>query len=148
MPGSLTSGFLWSRWQGKRSQHSQRMRNPPFYVSGKRPMGSHPDIENPNFYFPISGNQWGKLPQHCSICPTEHIISRNELKDLSNRQWSHIVIGLSLNYISSNFVQSENYEYVKIFLTSCMKLLRMVLPLNQWLTYSFNSHSVLMMSKF
>ena len=39
MPGSLTSGFLWSRWRGKRSRHSRRMRNPQFYVSGKRPMG-------------------------------------------------------------------------------------------------------------
>ena len=36
MPGSLTSGFLWSRWRGKRSRHSRRMRNPQFYVSGKR----------------------------------------------------------------------------------------------------------------
>ena len=40
LPGTLTSGFLWSRWQGKRSQHSRRMRNPQFYVSGKRPMSS------------------------------------------------------------------------------------------------------------
>ena len=38
MPGSLTSGFLWSRWRGKGAQHSRRMRNPQFYVSGKRPM--------------------------------------------------------------------------------------------------------------
>ena len=38
MPGSLTSGFLWSRWRGKRSRHSRRMRNPKFYVSGKRHM--------------------------------------------------------------------------------------------------------------
>ena len=38
MPGSLTSGFLWSRWPGKRSQHSRRMRNRQFYVSGKRSM--------------------------------------------------------------------------------------------------------------
>ena len=38
MPESLTSGFLWSRWRGKRSRHSLRMRNPQFYVSGKRPM--------------------------------------------------------------------------------------------------------------
>ena len=38
MPGSLTSGFLWSRWRGKRSRHSRRMRNPQFYISGKRPM--------------------------------------------------------------------------------------------------------------
>ena len=38
MSGSLTSGFLWSRWRGKRSRHSRRMRNLQFYVSGKRPM--------------------------------------------------------------------------------------------------------------
>ena len=38
MPASLTSCFLWSRWRGKRSRHSRRMRNPQFYVSGKRPM--------------------------------------------------------------------------------------------------------------
>ena len=39
MPGSLTSGFLWSQWRWKQSRHSRRMRNPQFYVSGKRPMG-------------------------------------------------------------------------------------------------------------
>ena len=36
MPGSLTRGFLWSRWQEKRSRHSRRMRNLQFRVSGKR----------------------------------------------------------------------------------------------------------------
>ena len=36
MSESLTSGFLWSRWRGKRSRHSRRMRNPQFCVSGKR----------------------------------------------------------------------------------------------------------------
>ena len=30
MPGSLTRGFLWNRWRGKRSRHSRRMRNPQF----------------------------------------------------------------------------------------------------------------------
>ena len=38
MPGSLTSGFLWSRWRGKRSRHSRRMCNPRFCVSGGRPI--------------------------------------------------------------------------------------------------------------
>ena len=33
MPGSITSGFFWSRWRGKRSPHSRR-----FCVTGKRPM--------------------------------------------------------------------------------------------------------------
>ena len=36
--GSLTSSFLWSRWRGKRFQHSRRMRNPRCYASGKRPI--------------------------------------------------------------------------------------------------------------
>ena len=35
--GSLMSSFLWSQWWGKHSRHSWRMRNPQFYVSGKRP---------------------------------------------------------------------------------------------------------------
>ena len=38
MSGSLTRGFLWSWWRVKRSRHSWRMRNPRFYVSGKRPI--------------------------------------------------------------------------------------------------------------
>ena len=41
MPGSLTRGFLWSLWRGKRSRHSRCMRNPQFYLSGKRPMPMH-----------------------------------------------------------------------------------------------------------
>ena len=36
MSGLPTSGFLCSRWLGKCSWHSRRMRNPQFYVSGKR----------------------------------------------------------------------------------------------------------------
>ena len=38
MPGSLTRGFLWSRWRGKYSRHSRRMHNPQFHVSGKGPL--------------------------------------------------------------------------------------------------------------
>ena len=38
MPGSLNSCSLWSRWRGKGSRHSRRMRNPQFCVSGKRRM--------------------------------------------------------------------------------------------------------------
>ena len=42
MPGSLTRGFLWSRWRGKRPRHSRRVRKRQFYVAGKRPMSSTP----------------------------------------------------------------------------------------------------------
>ena len=39
MPGPIISGFLWSRWRGKRSRHSRCISNPKFYVSGKKPIG-------------------------------------------------------------------------------------------------------------
>ena len=38
MPGSLTSGFHWNRWRGKRSRHSRSIHNPKFCVPGKRPI--------------------------------------------------------------------------------------------------------------
>ena len=42
MTGSLTSGFLWSRWRGKSSRHSRRTRKPRFYISGKVPINGVP----------------------------------------------------------------------------------------------------------
>ena len=41
MLGALTSSFFWSQWWGKHSRHSRRMRNPQFYVSGKRSMAAN-----------------------------------------------------------------------------------------------------------
>ena len=38
MPGSLTSGFLWSRWWGKTFPAFPAHAQPPFYVFGKRPI--------------------------------------------------------------------------------------------------------------
>ena len=60
MPRSLTSGFLWSRWRGKRSRNSRRMRNPQFYVSGKRPFP-------PQFKFEVSFR--------CNSIAVDHIAS-------------------------------------------------------------------------
>ena len=54
MPGSLTIGFLWSQWRRKRSQLFRRMRNSPFYVSGKRPM----DMPVAIWCHPILGSLW------------------------------------------------------------------------------------------
>ena len=45
MPGSLTNSFLRNQWWRKRSQHSQRMRNPQFYVSGKRPFADQGTLD-------------------------------------------------------------------------------------------------------
>ena len=38
MPGSLTSGFLWSRCQGKHSWHSRRLGNPYFMYLVRGPL--------------------------------------------------------------------------------------------------------------
>ena len=37
------ANMIW-RWQGKRSQHSRRMRNPQCYLSHKRPMQQIPNV--------------------------------------------------------------------------------------------------------
>ena len=63
MSGSLTSGFLWSRWRGKRSRHSRYTRKPQFYVSGKRP------IQNRNVqFFVLNALLWDMRQVHCRIC--------------------------------------------------------------------------------
>ena len=46
--GSLTSGFLWSRWRGKRSRHSRRMRNPQFAYLVRGPCCPRPT--NPRIF--------------------------------------------------------------------------------------------------
>ena len=67
MPGSLTSGFLWSRWWGKRSRHSRRMCNPQIYVSSKRPMAEKKLINlNIAFNFRMIYRQ---IIQYDPICP-------------------------------------------------------------------------------
>ena len=64
MPGSLTSGFLWSWWRGKRARYSRHMRNPQFYVSGKRPM--HTDATWPHGYWVESSSKYNDL--YSKIC--------------------------------------------------------------------------------
>ena len=63
MLGSLTSGFLWIRWRGKRSQHSLRKRDPQCYVSVKRPMsvGWLHDIEMGTVRLTMWRNWLGEL---------------------------------------------------------------------------------------
>ena len=51
MLGSLSSGFLRSRWQGKRSRHSRRMHNQLFCVSGKRSMAFISHFCNWSYFF-------------------------------------------------------------------------------------------------
>ena len=59
MPGSLTSGFLWSRWRGTLSRNSRHMYNLQFYVSDKMPIRpmrpiSHPTWTGPNWQYLVA----------------------------------------------------------------------------------------------
>ena len=63
MPGSLTSGFVWSRWWGKRSRHPWRMHNPQFYVSGKR------SIKRTGLFFTVQ-----QLRQCQSMTTYSHVV--------------------------------------------------------------------------
>ena len=51
MPGSLASGFLWSRWRGKRSRHSRRVRKPQFAYLTRGPwyIESKCDLQPPKY---------------------------------------------------------------------------------------------------
>ena len=60
MQGSLTSGFIWSRWRGKRSRHSRRMRNPQFCVSGKRPILNVGTVKPDQSYHWIMRSPWDR----------------------------------------------------------------------------------------
>ena len=81
MPGSLTSGFLWSRWREKRSQHSRRMRNP-----GGRPMDNKP--------LPLS---LGRSFLPCAGCI---------IRDRVSTQWSKLALSMS-NFLISSLSQSS-----------------------------------------
>ena len=61
IPGSLSSGFLWSRRRGKHSRYSRRMRIPQFYVSGERPMSA-------NAYWHTVSDIWPSLNHILSCC--------------------------------------------------------------------------------
>ena len=86
MPGSLTSGFLWSRWRVKRSRHSQRMRNSQDYVSGKRPIAYANELVKGLVVFSGCINwklRWGDTPEnilHAKIDYVHYAITRGQPK--------------------------------------------------------------------
>ena len=113
MQWPLTSGFLWSRWRGKRSRHSRYMRNPQYCLSGKRPMVTRP------FHFtqsedydwdlqwlvslgpPVKSNTWSHtwyrvdgLAQDCSNSSALAM----ELLQSCAKQWSYCSLAPSHRY--------------------------------------------------
>ena len=98
MPGSLTTGFLWSRWRGKCCRHSWRMRNPQFYVSGKRPMWddthdndrTYCELVNacsPNFSPSILLTRGGQLLSHCRWWGQQTVLNRRRTGPTMATHW-------------------------------------------------------------
>ena len=107
MPESLTRGFLWSRWRKKRSRHSRRMRNPQFYVSGKRPMQQHP--------------QWFTYI-YIYICIYIYIytsweMTLNSLHEIS-RMYAQIMISLGLVITAPRGVRAASSFITNVYLVS------------------------------
>ena len=111
MPGSLTSGFLWSRWRGKHSRHSPRMRNPQFYVFGKMPMD--------HITRPHSCRQWycrwrRCFGQQCLCIPPCHSLKRvflpkppvKKQRKYSNKLWASIWYFL-IFFLSSSWASHQ-----------------------------------------
>ena len=71
--GSLNSGFL-CRWRGKCSRHSQRMRNPQFCVSGKRPTAPVFAVLSVMSYWPTLPMHWGLHQWEVCIQPPPYAI--------------------------------------------------------------------------
>ena len=95
MPGLQTSGFLWSRWRGKRSRHSRRKRNPQTYVTGKRPMANILWWDALDSITNGSPWMWGSFsaPSHCLD------------------KWRNIV-----NYTFGNKLHEHLYQHTCIFI--------------------------------
>ena len=81
MPGSLTSGFLWSLWRGKRSLHSWHMRNPQLYVSSKRTMKGMPNI------FSFDHSDGNVVITHLLMPKWESCGTNTQLRTSRIRQW-------------------------------------------------------------
>ena len=78
MPRSLTGGFHWSRWRGKRSRHSRCVRNPQFYVSGKRTVPH--EIKQGDIVLSVH--------MYVYICICMCIYARHHLSNINRMEWT------------------------------------------------------------
>ena len=100
MPGSLTSGFLWSQWRGTRSRHSRCMRNPPFTYLVRGPC-------NIAYVYGMDSLAWWKRPPYCrSQASLDISKGRGTHLDEFSRQipgtWNHLCTNWTLLECSYN----------------------------------------------
>ena len=100
IPGSLSSGFLWSRWREKCFGHSWPMRNLQFYVSGKRPMelsNSDSTLTWPTpLYYWNSNDADSEIPISCG-CECVH--NTNQYLFISIMWRNNVIVALPRHFI-------------------------------------------------
>ena len=105
MPVSLTSGFLWSWWRGKRSWQSRRMCNPQFWLSGKRP------IDDAFYYLPTdSPVSLGEIPMLQFSCS-----GTRDIGPLKNKAMLTIILACGQQY-------STQDSLIKVFVQQLMTI--------------------------
>ena len=67
MPGSLTSGFLWNRWRGKRFRHSRRMLNGHFTYLARDPFTNASPVHG-GICVLQGFNKYEKIHRYFRIC--------------------------------------------------------------------------------
>ena len=113
------AGIVNSRWRGKRSRHDRRMRNPQFYVSGKRPMTSIHTASCCVWYMDI----YPKLPRNVTIsmCVTfQYNAIRCILQHVYDTSWK--VTGYRFEiYVTYMFEIASNAAFSCLFVLVLLK---------------------------
>ena len=130
VPWCIPGCFLWSRWQGKRSRHSRRMRNPQFCVSGKRPMlcfewrnydslthikNPPPDVQHQHRKFPSTFRLYTGIKQPHIISFVNQLFQRQarEISIIYNIRFTHFVVYLHFCWkiFIKHFYTSNPFRY-------------------------------------
>ena len=113
MPGSLTRDLFWSRWRGKSSRYSRRIRNPHFYVSGERPIATLLFIIAQVYRLSAVHCQMTRYSQRVPGYLTRYSVSANEISfDKKISQWDcvfQIRLGLQENDSPLHLVTSSGF---------------------------------------
>ena len=116
------AGIVNSWWRGKRSRHDRRIRNPQFYVSGKRPMTSIPTASCCIWYMDI----YRKLPRNVAIsmCVTfQYNAIRCSLQHVYDTSWK--VTGYRFEiYVTYMFEIASNATFSCLFVLVLLKKTR------------------------
>ena len=107
MPESLTRGFLWSLWRGKRSRYAQ------FYASGKRPMEALTDTIRGGQY-PVTPTSSNNACMMSTVSHSHQKLSIYKMFQLKGDTYTQCCI---INWISRKTMSLSGTRLTKIVLT-------------------------------